>query len=181
MTYTLEAFCRDCRETLTSDPGHGGRDRVRQHLEKLLTDAAFVEEYLGDDQPEGRRTLYEDPDLGFCVLAYNMAEPRTSPPHDHGTSWATYGQVAEFTEMTEYRRIGGGEGAGEARLEEVNRYRLTPGKAGLYDTGAIHAIDYPAGAKFVRVTGTDLEVVPRLKFDADSGQAVEISNATVEN
>ena len=45
--------------------------------------------------------------------------------------------------------------------------------------GAIHAIDYPANARFVRVTGTDLEDVPRLKFDVEKGEAVVIESATV--
>jgi hypothetical protein len=181
MSYTLEQFCKDCHDTLAADPGHSGRDKVRQKLEKLLQNKEFTEAYLGEGQPEGRRTIYEDPDLGFCVLTYNMADPRTSPPHDHGTSWATYGQVAEYTDMTEYRRVSGGDGAGDAKLEQVNHYRLTPGKAGLYDTGAIHAIDYPAGAKFVRVTGKDLERVPRLKFDTSQGKAIEIAAAGVDN
>ena len=53
----------------------------------------------------------------------------------------------------------------------MKTYRLTPGTAGLYDVGAIHAIDYPADARFVRVTGTDLEAVERLKFDTARGKA----------
>lgn len=178
MSYSLEEFCRESHDALAAEPGPAGKEKVRRILEKLLTDKAFIAAYLGDDQPDGRRTLYEDPDLGFCVLAYKMDEAHASPPHDHGKSWATYGQVTEHTDMTEYRRVAG-SGEGEAKLEQIKHYRLTPGKAGLFDTEAIHSIDYPAGARFVRVTGTDLEVVPRLKFDMKSGKAIEISNATV--
>jgi len=179
MAYSLEDFCRDCRTALQADAGPAGRERVRTLLEQLLRDADFRATYESDDQPEGRRQVYEDPELGFCVLVYVMAEPRRSPPHDHGNSWAVYGQLAGYTEMTEFRRADGGRGAGQAALEETRRYRLNPGEAGLYDTDGIHAIDYPAGARFVRVTGTDLDHVSRLKFDMAAGTATEIENSTV--
>ena len=65
--------------------------------------------------------------------------------------------------MSEYKRLDGGNGAGEAKLEKVKSYRLEPGHAGVYDVGAIHAIDYPEGSRFVRVTGRDLDHVQRLK------------------
>ena len=49
-----------------------------------------------------RDLLYQDPDLGFCILAHNYAGPKTAPPHDHGPSWAIYAQVRGETEMCEY-------------------------------------------------------------------------------
>ena len=81
--------------------------------------------------------------------------------------------------MTVYRRVTGA-GPGPAELERVRSYRLEPGQAGLYDVGDIHAIDYPAGAQFVRVTGTDLDEIPRLKFDVEHREAVAIESATVQ-
>ena len=41
-----------------------------------------------------------------------------------------------------------------AKLKPVKKYRLNPGQAGIYQDGAIHSIDYPDNARFVRVTGT---------------------------
>ncbi|MGZ3342805.1 MAG: hypothetical protein ACXU9B_23630, partial [Reyranella sp.] len=95
-----------------------------------------------------------------------------------GSSWAVYGQAIKHTDMSEYRRLDGGNGAGEARLEQVKSYRLEPGHAGVYDVGAIHAIDYPEGSRFVRVTGRDLDYVERLKFDTAAGKAITIESAT---
>jgi hypothetical protein len=43
--------------------------------------------------PPGRHTLYEDPELGFVVLSHVNAKAAKSPPHDHGASWAIYGQA----------------------------------------------------------------------------------------
>ena len=81
--------------------------------------------------------------------------------------------------MTEFEREHPGTGPGPAKLREVRRYRLAAGQVGRFETGAIHRIDYPAGAKFVRVTGEDMERVPRLKYDLEAGQAIEIAGTSV--
>ena len=180
MHQALEEFCDACRETLKAQPGPAGRAEVARLLEQAVGQPAFREACFGAGE-RGRRPLYQDPELGFCVLAYDMEEPRISPPHDHGPSWAVYGQVESHTDMTEFERIEGGTGAGPAKLKEVRHYRLNAGQAGLYDTGAIHRIDYPAGARFVRVTGTDMERVPRLKYDQAAGRAIEMAGTSVPN
>ena len=59
-----------------------------------------------------------------------------------------------------------------AKLKPAKKYRLTPGKAGIYQDGAIHSIDYPDYARFVRVTGTNLDKINRIKIDLKTG-AVE--------
>jgi len=180
MSYTLDEFCRDCRSALKSDTGPGGRDQVRRQLERLLANKTFLAEHVLS-MPPGRHTLYEDPELGFVVLSHVNPTAGKSPPHDHGASWAVYGQATEYTDMTEWRRTLGREGEpGPAKLEVARSYRLEPSRAGIYDIRAIHAIDYPAGARFVRVTGTDLENVPRLKFDLTRGEAEIIESVTTQ-
>ncbi len=178
MSYTLDAFCRDCHAALKSDTGPGGREQVRRDLERLLAEPAFLAEHVLS-APPGRHTLYEDPELGFVILAHVNPQAGKSPPHDHGASWAVYGQATEYTDMIEWRRTSGEAGApGPASLDVGRRYRLEPANAGTDDISAIHAIDYPAGARFVRVTGTDLEHVPRLKFDLARGEAEIIESVT---
>jgi len=178
MAYTLDAFVKDAQTALKTHEGPAGREQVRVLLEKLLTNKAFVDEAVGPNAPSGSRKLYEDKDLGFVVLAHCNAKPHKSPPHDHGSSWAVYGQAIKHTDMSEFRRVDSGTGAGEAKLEQVKSYRLDPGHAGVYDVGAIHAIDYPEGSRFVRVTGRDLDYVKRLKFDTAAGQAITIESAS---
>ena len=178
MTYTLDAFVKDAQAALKGNPGPAGREKVRVLLEKLLGNTGFVDQAVGPAAPMGTRKLYEDKELGFVVLAHVNAKPHKSPPHDHGSSWAVYGQAVKHTDMSEYRRVDAGNGAGEARLEKVKSYRLEPGHAGVYDVGAIHAIDYPEGSRFVRVTGRDLDYVPRLKFDMTAGKAITIESAS---
>ena len=176
MAYTLEDFCKDSRSSLEADNGPGGRDQMRQHLIKLLTNKEFVAEHCGDDATAGVHTLYQDPDYEFIVLAHINDEPHKSPPHDHGTSWAIYGQTKEYNDMSEYNRVDGGEADGDANLEHSRTYRMMPGDVGKFDVREIHAIDYPAGARFVRVTGRPLEQEPRLRFDVEKGEARYIEN-----
>jgi predicted metal-dependent enzyme (double-stranded beta helix superfamily) len=170
MAYDLEQFIADCRTTLTRDPGPAGRNEVMKNLEHLLKNQEFVEEYCGNDQPAGIKVLYEDPKLGFQVLAHIMDKARVSPPHDHGKSWAIYGQAKEYTDMTEWQREDDGKDPTHAKIKPVKKYRLNPGHAGIYQDGAIHSIDYPDKARFVRVTGTDLDKIDRIKIDAKTGE-----------
>lgn len=171
MAYTLENFCEDSRAALQADGGSAGRDKVRTLLEKLLVDQEFVDAYLGDGIEIGTTQIHEDTDLNFCVLTYKTDEPRTSPPHDHGNTWAIYGQVSDYTDMTVWKRTDGGTGGGDAKVEPVKTYRLEPGHAGLYDVGELHSIDYPGGARFVRVTGKDMAKEDRIVYDTDAGKA----------
>src|SRR4026209_1329621 len=122
MSYDLDAFVSDCRAILKRDPGPKGREDVGIHLEKLLTNREFVETYCGDQVPRGLKVLYEDPDLGFQVLAHINDKARVSPPHDHGASWAIYGQATKHTDMIEWERTGGDDK--HAELQEGKRYRL---------------------------------------------------------
>lgn len=169
MSYTLDDFCRDTRAILAKHDDHEGRDEVRQKLEKLLVDPAFCAAHLGADKRPGMRQIYEDPEMHFCVLVYDMADPRTSPPHDHGDSWAVYGQAAGYTDMTMWSTQDG-------RVKPTRTFRLEPGMAGLFDVREIHSIQYAAGSKFVRVTGVDLGRTRRRVFDAETGAVKEIES-----
>ena len=169
MAYELDQFIADCRATLKRDPGPAGRETVRLNLERLLANQDFIGAYCGDDQPRGLKLLYEDKDLGFQVLAHINDKARVSPPHDHGASWAIYGQATKYTDMIEWEREDNGADPKHAKLKPVKKYRLTPGHAGIYQDGRIHSIDYPDYARFVRVTGTNLDAIPRVAFDLKTG------------
>ena len=167
--YDLDQFIADCKTTLARDGGPAGREQVRLNLERLLGNPDFIRQYCGDDQPRGLKVLYEDPKLGFQVLAHINDKARTSPPHDHGASWAIYGQATKYTDMTEWQREDNGADPKLAKLKPAKKYRLTPGKAGIYQDGAIHSIDYPDYARFIRVTGTNLDKINRIKIDPKTG------------
>ena len=170
MPYDLDQFVSDCRAILKRDGGPKGREEVRLKLEQLLSNLDFVQKYCGDQVPRGLKVLYEDPDLGFQVLAHINDKARVSPPHDHGASWAIYGQATHYTDMIEWEREDDGSNPENAKLKPVKKYRLLPGHAGIYQDCKIHSIDYPDRARFVRVTGTNLDKIYRVSFDLASGK-----------
>ena len=174
MSYDLEAFTADCHAIFTRDPGPGGREEVRALLEKLLKNEAFVSKHCRDANP-GLHLLYEDPDLEFQVLAHINENPRVSPPHDHGASWAIYGQATQYTDMTEWERTDNAADPAHATLKAKKTYRLMPGHAGIYQDGTIHSIDYPAKSCFVRVTGTNLDRIARVMFDLKTGAVTQMT------
>ena len=173
MAYDLDQFVADCRAILKRDGSPRGRDEVRRHLERLLANKDFVAATCGDSAPSGLKVLYEDKDLGFQVLAHINDKARKSPPHDHGASWAIYGQATRHTDMIEWERAAGDDK--HAELKEVKRYRLNPGQAGIYQNGAIHSIDYPDRARFIRVTGTNLDTIKRVRFDLATGEVHQMT------
>ena len=172
MAYDLDQFIADCRSSLSRDPGPAGREQVRADLERLLANADFVREYCGNDAPRGLKLLYEDPKLGFQILAHINDKARVSPPHDHGASWAIYGQATKYTDMIEWAREDDGKDPKHAKLKPIKKYRLTPGKAGIYQNGAIHSIDY---ARFIRVTGTNLDKIDRIRIDLKTGEVEQMT------
>jgi hypothetical protein len=175
MSYDLDQFVADCRTILSRDPGAAGREEVRVSLERLLANPEFIREYCSDDVPRGLKVLYEDQALGFQVLAHINDQARVSPPHDHGDSWAIYGQATHHTDMIEWERVDDGSDTGTAKLQPARKYRLTPGHAGIYQDGKIHSIDYPDHARFIRVTGTNLDKIKRVRFDLDSGKVHQMT------
>jgi hypothetical protein len=70
--------------------------------------------------------LYEDPELGFCVLAHSYKGAKDSPPHDHGPSWAIYGQAAGETEMTDYALVAKPADGKPGQARPVRTYKLLP-------------------------------------------------------
>jgi len=170
ITYGLDQFIADCRTILARDGGPKGREEVRVLLERLLRNPDFIARYCGEDVPRGLKVLYEDPSLGFQILAHINDKARVSPPHDHGESWAIYGQATHYTDMTEWEREDDGADPAHAKLKPVKKYRLNPGHAGIYQDGKIHSIDYPDYARFIRVTGTNLDQIHRVRFDLKTGE-----------
>jgi len=169
MAYELEDLCRDCHETLARGGGPDALEAVRRSLARLLANATFVERTCGAAAKPGLHLLHEDAELGFQVLAHINEKPRVSPPHNHGESWAVYGQATGYTDMTEFRRLDDGADPGRAQLEVTRKYRLNPGEVGVYASTAIHSIDYPEKSRFIRITGTNLDRIYRDAFDPATG------------
>src|SRR5271170_2099990 len=165
MGYTLQQFSAACHRILSDDPSVEGRRKVCAFVEDVLKDDEFVAAHLGDDAPE-RKILYEDPELGFCILGHVNEGARESKPHDHGPSWAIYGQARGETIMSDWELV---EPAGDAkpgRVRLVRQYSLTPGTAHVYNEGDLHSPRRDGPTRLIRVEGTNLGEIRRLAYEA---------------
>jgi hypothetical protein len=173
MAYTLEQFCADHRATpdlrATARPGAAAD---RGEASGPAEEPEFVAETFNDDTPIGRRTLHHDPGdrrlrAGACLRGPeegNAAQPRRvvgglrdrARGHDHD-------RVAARQFRRASRR---GAGAGGA-------LRLGPGETRAYGPGAIHSTAHPRKAWVVRVTGTDLDAIPRYRFKPERDRILE--------
>jgi hypothetical protein len=104
MKFSLDTFASDVRSILQRDPSRAGREKVRALVEEALKDESFVNAYVNDNTPD-RQVIYEDADLGFCVCAHVNRDAREANPHDHGSSWAIYGQAFGETEMSDWEIV----------------------------------------------------------------------------
>ena len=178
MAYTMAQFTADCRDRLTSGSNEDTHEEIRRDLERLLSDQDFVAEHCGPDAEPGIHTIYDNAEMGFQVLVRVYETGKAGPPHDHGDadgSWAVYGQAVLHTDMTMWRRTADGSRDGHAELEPTETIRLDPAIAARVEQEDIHSIRFPDGARFVRVTGTDLDRIPTRRFDLDP-RTVEIGS-----
>jgi predicted metal-dependent enzyme (double-stranded beta helix superfamily) len=164
MGYTLEKFAATAHDILTAEPGPAGRKKVCALLEDVLKDDGFVATHLGDDVPE-RKILYTDPQLGFCILAHVYKGAKESAPHDHGPTWAIYGQARGETLMNDWALV---EPAGEARpgkVRHVRSYPLKPGMAHVYNEGDLHSPRREGPTRLIRIEGMNMDKVKRLAYE----------------
>jgi hypothetical protein len=166
MPYTLEALATDIKATLKKDPSRTGKEAVCKLVSKALLDQDFIAKHLTSEQCKPRKVLYEDPELGFCICGHVYEGPANGAPHDHGSSWAIYGQAVGTTEMTDWRIIEKG-GDGKPSLVEPERvYSLAPGDCYFYDVGAVHSPKRMASTKLIRIEGANLDHVKRSHIKA---------------
>src|ERR1700741_1748975 len=164
MTPSLEQFAAECRTILTSEPGPSGRRKICMRLEELLRDPAFVSENLDEKTPE-RQGVFEDPALGFCVLAHSYKSAKESPPHDHGPSWAIYGQAKGETEMTDYALVAPAADGKAGKARPVRPNKLAPGAAYLYNEGDLPSPRRRGPTQLIRIEGMNMDRIKGLKFE----------------
>jgi predicted metal-dependent enzyme (double-stranded beta helix superfamily) len=163
MGYTLEQFCTESHAILKAKPLPSALTQVADCLSQLLANPDFVAETFNDDMKPGKRVLHHDGELDFYVMAHVQEGGKTGKPHSHGSSWAIYGNARAVTEMTEWRRINP-ESDDHAELVAQSKYSLGPGQTHAYGPNVIHSTAHPRLAWVIRITGTDLDKLPRYHF-----------------
>ncbi len=166
MSYTLDDFAADCRAALSSDSGPAGIEKVRGFVERALGDADLVAKYLPPDADQERRVIYEDPDLKFCICAHVYQGPKDGTPHDHGPTWAVYGQADGETEMTDWKIVRPASGEEPALVEQTRAYALKPGDAHAYMVGDVHAPLRRGPTRLIRVEGQNTDTIKRTPIEA---------------
>ncbi|HEX2544094.1 MAG TPA: hypothetical protein VHL79_04410 [Ramlibacter sp.] len=170
MQHTLPTFAASLRAILQAENNPAGREKVAALLRDALADRAFVESLFDEGSPE-RRIVHEDPQLGFCILAHRYTDARQGPPHDHGPSWAIYGQADGETLMSDWVPVEDRAGGERRAVRKVREYALTPGVAHVYNEGDIHAPTRTGASRLIRIEGTNLERVARGRYEAVSAPA----------
>ncbi|HEX2943463.1 MAG TPA: hypothetical protein VHO91_20585 [Rhodopila sp.] len=164
MTITLEQFAAECHDAVKSNPGTPGREKVRDLVKKALADPQFVATYLPPGIPE-RKVLYEDPEFGFTILAHGYIGPKGSKPHDHGPSWAIYGQAAGETIMTDWNCISRPTDTAPGKASFIREYVMKPGDAYLYDVGVLHSPERKGDTRLLRIEGINMDKVKRFPYE----------------
>ncbi|MCC7484428.1 MAG: hypothetical protein IT529_05520 [Burkholderiales bacterium] len=165
MARSIEQFGAAAHDILKAQPNPAGRNKVCALLEEYLQDPSFVSAYIKEETPE-RQVLYEDRELGFCVLAHHYRGAKESAPHDHGQYWAIYGQARGETEMSDFDLL---EAAGPDKTGKVRKartYKLLPGMAHVYNEGDLHAPKRVDSTMLIRIEGRNMDKVTRYKFQA---------------
>ena len=164
MSHTLEQFASQCHDLLKNNPGPAGRQKVAEALKSVLLDQAFLDKHLGPQTSE-RDIIYEDPELGFCIVAHHYLGPKASDPHDHAHSWAIYGQARGTTEMRDYEKVEAATATKPGKVKVTRSYMLTPGIAHVYNEGDLHAPERKASTSLLRIEGTNMAKVQRMKYE----------------
>ena len=164
MDAKLQQFATQCHQYLTSEPGPAGREKVVSALESVLKDPEFVEKNVGEGTGS-RDILYEDPELGFCILAHAYEGASQSSPHDHGPAWAIYGQAMGETERTEWEVVEPASEAVPGTVRKLKTYALKPGMACLYNEGQLHSPRRESSTRLIRIEGRNMDNVKRLRYE----------------
>lgn len=165
MGFTLDQFASECHQILKEDPTPVGRGKVRDLVEDVLKDEKFIATYLNDNTPD-RQVIYEDPELGFCICAHMGRGAREANPHDHGPSWAIYGQAIGETEMTDWEVIEPPVEDKPGKVRRARVYALKPGMAHIYNEGDVHSPKRVSTTGLIRIEGKNTKKMKRLAYKA---------------
>merc|ERR1711972_242639 len=110
-----------------------------------------------------------DEEAGFSIRAFSYAKDKAvGIPHDHGGTWAIYGEAVGVTKMEDWKVVEPAtkDESGKTipgKIECVRRYEVKPGEAYLYDVGDVHATSGEANPSrsFLQVVGSAKEARKR--------------------
>ena len=135
----------------------------------------FVSDYCGDDVPRGLKVLYEDP---TARLPGARAHQRQGARVAAARSRRVLGDLRPGHQIHRHDRMGARGRRRRSQARQAQAGEEIPAQArpaGIYQDGAIHSIDYPDYARFVRVTGTNLDKINRIRIDLKTGEVHQMT------
>ena len=171
MSRAIERFRDQSSHILQTEKLDVALEKIAAGLAILISDPDFVAHAFHEDDPPGKRELAHDPKTGFYLFAHVQKGGKTGKPHSHGESWAIYANIRNRTDMTEYERVNDpAEDRAVLRISE--RYAIGPGETKAYGPGKIHSTAHPEQAWVVRMTGCNLDEIPRYHFSSKRDEVV---------
>ena len=169
MPYTLNELADDIKEIVQNNKMPNGSDQICYFVSKALMDQNFVLQNLPDRQ-EGsppREVLYEDDYTGFCICGHVYSTEAIGFPHDHGSSWAVYGQADGETEMTEWEIIKDNSDDDVIYVKPNKKYIMKPGDVHFYAQGDVHSPFRKEPVRLLRIEGVNLDNIKRSNIKAE--------------
>ena len=163
MPYTLNDLVEDIKEIIISEKISEGSDKICYFVSKALMDQNFIAENLTDRQngDSPRQILYEDEDTGFCVCGHVYDKEAIGNPHDHGPSWAIYGQATGETEMTDWEVMENQSSDDIIYVKPKKTYIMKAGDVHFYNVGQVHSPVRNDPVRLLRIEGVNLDNVKR--------------------
>jgi hypothetical protein len=98
----------------------------------------------------------------------SATEKHKSQPHDHGPTWAIYGQAVGETIMTDWEKLSPASESQTGKVKHARDYTLKPGAAYVYNEGDLHSPRRDASTKLIRIEGRNVEKIRRFPYEAVS-------------
>ena len=169
MPYTLNELADDIKEIVQNNKMPNGSDQICYFVSKALMDQNFVLQNLPDRQ-EGsppREVLYEDDYTGFCICGHVYSTEAIGFPHDHGSSWAVYGQASGETEMTDWQVTKDQPDEDIIYVKPNKTYTMKTGDVHFYGVGDVHSPLRKEPVRLLRIEGINLDHIQRSNIKAE--------------
>lgn len=169
MSYTLSELALDIKNVIQTIGILEGSGRICSFVKKALMDKNFISDNLpnrtSDQKP--REVLYEDKDTGFCICGHVYHTEAIGFPHDHGSSWAVYGQADGETEMTEWEIIKDNSDDDVIYVKPNKKYIMKQGDVHFYAEGDVHSPLRKEPVRLLRIEGANLDNIKRSNIKAE--------------
>ena len=168
MPYTLDELAEDIKSIIEKDGVPNGSDQICYFVAKALMDKNFVPDNLPNREKgeNPRKVLYEDNDLGFCICGHVYDTEAIGFPHDHGSSWAVYGQAEGETEMTDWDILEDQQDDETIYVKASKTYIMKPGDVHFYGVGHVHSPVRKDPVRLLRIEGVNLDNIKRSNIKA---------------